>query len=364
VTRLTAARVVTPDGVLSPGAVDVEDGRIAAVGPAPAGAPDVTLAPGFVDLQVNGIGAVDVAAAEGGDWDELDRRLVAQGVTAWCPTLVTAPLPSYGAPLDRIADASRRTGPVPAILGAHLEGPFLGGAPGAHRRNLIRPFDPEWLTALPDVVRVMTLAPEQDGTAEVVGRLRARGVAVALGHSTSTYEQADAAAAAGAVLVTHLFNGMAPLHHREPGLLGAALSDDRLTVSVIADLVHVHPAVLALAFRAKGAARVVVVTDAVAWEAADLIELGVRFDGRAPTLPDGTLAGSAVTMDASVANLVHHAGIPLEDAVTAASTTPARVVGEDDRGCIAPGARADLVALDPDLRVVSTWIGGRQVFDR
>lgn len=362
-TRLTAARVITPDGVLSPGTVDVVDGRIAAVGPGPADAPDVTLCPGFIDVQVNGVGPVDVAGADGADWDDLDRRLVAQGVTAWCPTLVTAPLESYADPLARIDAAAQRSGNRPAILGAHLEGPFLGGAPGAHRRNLIRPFDRGWLNALPSIVRLVTLAPELEGATDVIRALAARGVTVSLGHSTPSYEEASQAAAAGAALVTHCFNGMAPLHHREPGLVGAALSDQRLTVSMIADLVHVHPAALALAFRAKGADRVVLVTDAVAWEAADLIELGVRFDGRVPTLPDGTIAGSAVTMDQSIANLVTHAGVCLEDAVRAAATTPARVIGAPDRGRISVDAVADFVALDADLRVVATWVAGERVYD-
>ncbi|MEY2567489.1 MAG: N-acetylgalactosamine-6-phosphate deacetylase [Actinomycetota bacterium] len=360
-TLITAARVITPRGVLSPGAVEIDGGLIVVVEPGPENAPDVTLVPGFVDLQVNGIGPVDVAGADGDDWDELDRRLLAQGVTAWCPTLVTAPLESYAAPLQRIAAASERGGLRPAILGAHLEGPFLGGAPGAHRRHLIRPFDRAWLAALPPIVRLITLAPELDGAVDVIASLRERDITVALGHSTASYEQAEAATAGGATLVTHCFNGMGPLHHREPGLLGAALTDDRLAASVIADLVHAHPAALALAFRAKGAGRIAVVTDAVAWQAPDLIELGVRFDGRAPTLPDGTIAGSAVTMDASIANLVHHAGVSLPDAVRAASTTPADVMGADDRGRIAPACRADLVALDRELRIVGVWIAGEQI---
>src|SRR5581483_7033813 len=262
--RLTAARVVTPGGVLAPGAVEVEDGRIVSVAAGaagPVGAPDVTLAAGFVDLQVNGIGPVDVAAADAGSWPELDRRLVASGVTSWCPTLVTAPLDAYAAPLARIAEAAVRPGPRPAVLGAHLEGPFIGGAPGAHRREHIVPFDEVWLARLPGGVRLMTLAPEVPGAPDAVRALTERGITVSLGHSAASYEETEQAAAAGATLVTHCFNGMAALDHRRPGVLGAALTDDRLAVSLIADLVHVHPAALALAFRAKGNGRVVLVTD-------------------------------------------------------------------------------------------------------
>jgi N-acetylglucosamine-6-phosphate deacetylase len=322
----------------------------------------VTLSAGFVDLQVNGIGAVDVAAADAESWPTLDARLVASGVTAWCPTLVTSPLDAYAAPLGRIAAAARRPGPVPAVLGAHLEGPFIGGAPGAHRRQHIVPLDLDWLRSLPDVVRIITLAPEVPGAVEAVRALVSRRVTVALGHSTAAHEEAVAAADAGAGLVTHCFNGMGALDHRRPGLVGAALSDDRLAVSLIADLVHVHPAVLAMAMRAKGPGRAVLVTDAVAWEAPAVQQHGVVFDGQAPRLPDGTLAGSALTMDRAVANVVRHAGVALVDALRAASTVPAAVVGASDHGRIAAGCRADLVALDSDLAVVGTWIGGEQVY--
>lgn len=353
-TTISAARVVTPGGVLTPGAVEIDDGRIGAVSAGATGPPDITLAPGLVDLQVNGVGEVGVADADGDDWADLDRRLVAQGVTAWCPTLVSRPLDAYEAPLARIAAAASRPGPVPAVLGAHLEGPFLGGAPGAHRRELIRAFDRAWLDRLPDIVAMVTVAPELDGAADVVRTLDRRGVVVALGHSTASYDQARDAAAAGARLVTHCFNGMGAFHHREPGLVGAALTDERLKLSLIADLVHVHAAGLALAFRAKGPGGVVLVTDAVALEAV----------GGAPRLAGGTLAGSCLTMDEAVANVVRFAGVTLEDAVRAASTNPADVLGEGGRGRIAVGGRADLVALDPDLQVAATWIGGEQVYER
>jgi N-acetylglucosamine-6-phosphate deacetylase len=350
VTTLTASTVITPDAVLSPGAVSIDGGRIVDVRAGGTNPLDVTLVPGFVDVQVNGIGDVNVADATGADWDYLDARLLAQGVTAWCPTLVTSPLDSYAAPLASMAAAQARDGHGrPAILGAHLEGPFLGGAPGAHRVEYLRPFDRGWIDALPPVVRLVTLAPELDGAVEVIAALVARGVLVSIGHSTATYEQAGAAADAGARLVTHCFNGMGPLHHRQPGLLGAALTDDRLCTGLIADLVHCHPAAIRLAFKAKGAGRVVMVTDSVAWR-------GNVTD--APRLGDGTLAGSVLAMDVAIANAVRYAGVALEDAVRAASTTPADVIGEADRGRIESDTRADLVALDAHNRAVTTWIAG------
>ena len=363
-TSVAGARVITPDGTLENARVEIADGLITAINPSGSGAPGRTLVPGFVDLQVNGVEDVDVADAEGDAWERLDELLVAQGVTCWCPTLVTAPLAAYGPALDRITAAAAR--PVtgrPHIAGAHLEGPFLGGAPGAHPADLIVPIDVDWLRRLPPIVSVVTLAPEVADAEEAIRLLAGRGVLVSLGHSTATYEQAIAGADAGARLVTHLFNGMGPLHHRKPGLAGAGLADDRLAVSLIADLVHVHPAVLRAVFAAKGANGTVLVTDAVAWRRTTHAGLDISIEEQgAPRLADGTLAGSALTMDAAVRHVVERAGVALVDAVAAAATTPARLLGLADRGAIEIGRRADLVALTPSLEIEAVWIGGHQCY--
>jgi N-acetylglucosamine-6-phosphate deacetylase len=350
---ISAATIVTPDGLRGPATVVVDHGHIVRIDDTAGEVPARVLCPGFVDLQVNGIGPIDVATADGPDWDVLDARLLAQGVTTWCPTLVSAPLDRMRRAIGRVEAAAARSDDAvrPELAGAHLEGPFLGGAPGAHPVSLIRPPDLDWLAALPDIVRLVTLAPEAERAREAIRLLVDRDVVVALGHSTATYEQALEAIDAGARLVTHCFNGMGPLHHRAPGLLGAALTDDRVAVSIITDLVHVHPAAVTLAFLAKGADRVALVTDAVAWEGDP--------DGDAPRLPDGTLMGSVLTADAAVRNAVRACGIPLADAVRAASTTPANVLGLRDRGRIEVGARADLVALHTDLTVQQTWVAGR-----
>lgn len=351
--RVHAERIITPDGDRGPGAVVVDDGHIVGIEAGEPGHPQAAsvVCPGFVDVQVNGIGAIDVASASGSDWDALDADLLAQGVTTWCPTLVSAPLERFDAPLERIAHAAGRDDAVvrPTIAGAHLEGPFLGGAPGAHPLKFLQPPDLDWLAALPAIVRLVTLAPECTGALDAIRLLCDRGVLVSLGHSTATYEQAIAAIDAGARLVTHCFNGMGPLHHRQPGLLGAALTDDRVAVSLITDLVHVHEAGIRLVFRAKTAHRVALVTDAVAWHG----------DGDAPRLPDGTLMGSTLTADAAVRNAVQRCAVTLEDAVQAAATTPADLLGLRDRGRIEVGARADLVTLTSDLRVARTWVQGR-----
>jgi N-acetylglucosamine-6-phosphate deacetylase len=343
VTRLAARRVLHPDGSLRPAVVVVDGTRIAAVEPpGPDDDPaDVTLSPGLVDLQVNGFGDHDV-------WSEpslepLGRRLAASGTTAWCPTLTSRHLPEYGAWLA--------AHPAPGFgeVGLHLEGPFLSVA-GAHRREALRPPDLPWLAALPPRIRIVTLAPELPGGLDAVGLLTERGVAVALGHSGATFEEATAAADRGARLVTHVFNAMTALGHRAPGLAGAALTDRRLTPMVIGDGVHVHPAVLGLVLGGRSA---IVVSDAVAWHRS-----GLEVVAGAARLADGTIAGSVVTLAGAVRVAVLGAGVALETALMAATAVPAGVLGLADRGRLVPGSRADLVAFGPDLSVAGVWVGG------
>jgi N-acetylglucosamine-6-phosphate deacetylase len=317
--------------------------------------PDRVLAPGFVDLQVNGIDDVDVARADGPDWDRLDQLLLAQGVTAWCPTLVTAPLGWYAAPLQRIRDAiDRPAAPRPRILGVHLEGPFLGGAPGAHRRDHLAPVDLDWIDALPDHVAMATIAPECPGAPGAIERFRGRGVLVSIGHTTADAEEIAIAVEAGASMATHLFNGMSGLHHRDPGVAANVLTNPRLDASIIADGIHVHPTMLRLAFDQLGD-RAILVTDAVAWRAGSAGTVGLAMVDGAPRLPDGTLAGSTLTMDAAIRTSVA-AGVDLGAALRAASTRPAQRIGAPPLGRIEPGAPANLVALTPDLHVEHTWV--------
>ncbi len=365
----------------SPGWVAFDGGRITETGSgsAPPGADDlgdilgdghsdIVLVPGFLDLQVNGVGAVDFASATvRGYCDALDN-VATHGVTGCCPTICSAPLDAYPAMLDTAAAARSDpdAGGRPTLLGVHLEGPYLGGAPGAHPVALLRAADPEWIGDLlrcyGDLVRLVTIAPEADGGGDVTRNLVEHGVVVAMGHSTAEYSDAIAMADAGATVATHCFNGMGPFHHREPGVVGAALDDPRLTPSLIADLVHVHPAALRIATRSKR--NVALVTDAVAVAALTASGLGIEYDGAAPRLADGTLAGTALTMDAAVRNMVG-IGVPLDRVVEMASTVPAEVLGLADRGRLSPGRRADLVALDRQtLAVRATWIAGRRCVPR
>jgi N-acetylglucosamine-6-phosphate deacetylase len=368
---LTAAAVAVPEGdrltVHRPGWLAIDGGRVtdAGQGSAPGALDlgDVVLAPGFVDIQVNGIHDVDFAVADADAWRRAGRVLLGHGVTSYCPTLVSAPLGTYGPTLERVAaardDALARG--LPSIAGAHLEGPFLGGAPGAHPLELLRLAQPEWLAArldaLPGVVRIVTLAPEADPMLAATRLLAERGVVVALGHSTAPYEDVLDAVDAGARVVTHLYNGMPPFHHRAPGLVGAALDDDRLTPSIIGDLVHVHPVALRLAIARKR--NVALVTDAVAVPGRTAGLTWTEVDGAA-RLADGTLAGSMLTMDVGVRNLVS-IGVRLDRALELAASVPARLLGLDTYAARVGGC-ADLVALDAaTLAVRAVWLEGVQL---
>ncbi|MGH8986595.1 MAG: N-acetylglucosamine-6-phosphate deacetylase [Acidimicrobiia bacterium] len=361
-TTVLTAGAVCPPGPPAPGWVAIEGGLVVEVGagaarpgPGVVDLGDVVLAPGFLDLQVNGLGNVDFATADADNWAHADRALVETGTTGYCATFVSAPLDSYEQSFARARAARERTD---TILGVHLEGPFLGDAPGAHSRDLLRPVDLGWLEHVlatqTDLITLVTLAPEADPGCAAMRLLASRSVVVALGHSTASYEDARAAADAGATVVTHLFNGMGPLHHRGPGLAGAALTDHRLTPTLIADFVHVHRAALQLAIAAKRS--VALVTDAVA-----IGDRGFAVVDGAARLPDGTLAGSTLTLDRAVANVVG-LGVPVERAIEMATAIPAEVLGLRDRGRLAPGVRADIVALDPvSLAVRAVWLEGEPV---
>jgi N-acetylglucosamine-6-phosphate deacetylase len=362
VPTIAGRRVVTAQGVVGPARLDVEGGIVIGLHAcSTSDADDVTIVPGFVDLQVNGVDDIDVWSAalepdDGGRFARLDELLLGQGTTAWLPTLVTAPLDRYAPALVAIGERMRHSD---MVLGAHLEGPFLGSRTGAHRKEHAQPLDCAWLDALPDIVRVVTLGPELARATEAISALATRGVCVSIGHTGADAATVTRAVDAGASLATHLFNAMGALHHRDVGTVGAVLADDRITASLIADGVHVHPDVLRIALRCKGPDRLALVTDAVAWRRGRVGEIDMSLVDGAPRMPDGTLAGSALTMDAAVRTMVG-AGASLVDAVTMASTTPARLLGLRDRGVIAAGMRADLVALDSDLGVRAVWLAGTQ----
>ena len=373
-----APRVVADSVPLGPACVAVSDGVILGVAagetyggvPPDVVLPSGVLVPGLVDMQINGCFGVDFVAADPAGWAEVSARLPETGVTSFVPTFITAPVPDLVAGL-------RRTAALPAdlggarVLGVHVEGPFLSpDRHGAHDPALLRDPTPEAVDALieaaPGLLRMHTLAPERPGALAAIRRLVDAGVLVSVGHSDATAEQTEAAADAGARLVTHLFNAMRPLHHREPGVVGQGLADPRLTCGLIADLHHVAAPICRLAF-AAAPGRIVLVTDAVAAAGMppgtyDLGGQQVSVDPLGlPRRPDGTLAGSGLRLDAAIANVVA-AGVDLRSAVDAASRLPADILGRPDLGRIEAGGTADLVWLGDDLSARATWLAGRLAF--
>lgn len=377
--------VVLPDRVIENGLVQVEGGKIAGVWDlettaAPVHDPRDTnvveggyIAPGFIDLHVHGGGGADFMDGDPEAVATITETHARYGTTGLLATTLTAPEDAIAAAV-RAAKAAPRRGA--RVLGFHVEGPFVNmKMKGAQDGRYIRPATvaeaERWL-ALGDADDRwhVTIAPEIEGATETIRYLAGRGAVVSAGHTECTYAQLKSASEAGLSHVTHLYNAMRGLHHREPGTVGGALTLPGVTVELIADGIHVHPASLAVAVRARGAADVLLVTDAMrATGMPDgeylLGELKAFVKEGAARLEDGTLAGSVLTMATAVKNMVKLAGAALPEAVAMASLNPARKHRLDGRkGAIAPGLDADLVLLDQDLNVVTTIVGGDIAFDR
>jgi N-acetylglucosamine-6-phosphate deacetylase len=384
---LEPARLLDPEaGAEGDGALLVAGGRIAARIPAGAAPPSgvrrvplagLSLAPGFLDLHYHGALIFTPPAEAAAALRSAGAALLATGVTGFLPTTVTWPAAELRAQVSAWASAAAGQGEpedCAAVLGLHLEGPWIRAeAAGAQPKTGIRPYrdaDAELLDRAEGLARLVTLAPEAEGASALLGELARRGVVASLGHSLADAAQCERAAAEGARHVTHLFNAMGAFHHRAPGLIGAALADDRLSCDLICDGVHVHPAAVRLAARAK-AARLVLITDNVAMPTAPQQSAApssfgagaVRDDGVALRLADGTLAGSHLTLDRALANAQAFGALSRLEAVRALTLAPARVLGlERERGTLRPGARADFALLGADGRIAQTWLAGRCVF--
>jgi N-acetylglucosamine-6-phosphate deacetylase len=368
---IAAARVVSGDLVLEPGWVEWAGPTLLAVGGgAPPRAADLeasaaTVTPGFVDIHAHGGGGAEFGADAAAALRARECHR-AHGTTTMLASLVTAPA-------DELERSVRMLAELVAdgtLGGIHLEGPWLSAAHrGAHRAALLHPPTAaevaRLLAAGGGAVRCVTLAPELAGGLDAIRRVVDAGAVAAVGHTDATYATARAALDAGARLGTHLFNAMRPVHHREPGAALALLEHPAAHVEIIADGVHLHPAVVRAA--ATGAAGPVLVTDAMAAAGAPdggyrLGGLDVEVRGRVARLRGSdTIAGSTLTLDAAVRYAVRHAGLPLLDAVRAATAGPAAVLGRIDIGRLVPGARADLVVLDEDLRVTRVLHAGNWV---
>ena len=432
---LQAARVITPGRVFEPGAVSVdrETGTVLAVGPptevvqvparggqpppgaggtgaSSAGAGSAgasgadppaarlidlgnrTIAPGYVDVHVHG---GDGAQVNGDDADEVDAALLriaafhaTHGTTTLLATTVADSRSRLLATVEGIARATRATTPAgpsnpagprivgPHVAGIHLEGPFIARArTGAQDPNQLREPDlaelDQLIEAGGDTICMLTLAPELPNAGTLIARALEAGITVALGHTDADFDTAEAAFDAGASHLTHLFNAMPPLHHRRPGVVGSALRREGVTIEVIADLEHIHPAVLEIVAR-LAAHRLVAVSDATPAAglgagrhrlgSLDVVVSGTRVELAGDP---ATLAGSLLTMDQAVSNLVLHAGMTLPDAIATATRTPGRLLGASGlrAGEIVPGHPADLVVLEPDLHVAATIVGGALAHD-
>ena len=388
----TAGRLLTPTDPVEHPLVLVEQGRILDISARngrqlPAGISacdfgDGVIAPGYVDLHIHGSAGYDVMDDTAEALLAVEQLLARHGVTSYFPTTVTAPINTTLRALERLANAiearernsnSNKDGKIRALpLGIHLEGPFLSHARrGVHPpENLLAPtlalFEQFWQAAR-GRIRMMTIAPELEGASEVIAEAARRGVCVSLGHSDADFAAAERGIAAGARHATHTFNAMPPLDHRtldhrSPGILGAVLTDGRVSADIIADGVHLDPAIVKLFAQAKGPEQTVLITDAISATGMPdgryrlgSFEVDVR-DGKC--MADGKLAGSVLTMDRAVRNLARYAEWNLPQAVAAATRNPARAARIANKGALAAGADADFVVLSSEGEVLRTFIGG------
>ena len=383
-----AGRLWTPTDVVEHPLVLVDEGRVVEIsarssrqvpiGVSVSDLGDHVMAPGYIDLHIHGNAGHDVMDDTAEALPAIEQHLAQHGVTSYFPTTVTAPLDTTLRALDRLADAiearernkrsSNKDGTQRALpLGIHLEGPFISHARrGVHPpENLLPPklstFQQFWQAARGNI-RMMTIAPELDGAPEVIAEAAHRGVCVSLGHSDADFAATERGIAAGARHATHTFNAMRPLDHRSPGILGAVLTDCRLTADIIADGVHLDPAIVKLFAGAKGREQTVLITDAISATGMPdgryrlgSIQVEVR-EGKC--MSEGKLAGSVLTMDRAVRNLARFAEWDFPKAVAAASRNPAQVARIANRGVLAVGADADFVVLSPEGDVLRTFVGG------
>jgi N-acetylglucosamine-6-phosphate deacetylase len=373
--RIGGGLIVTGAGLES-GTVFVDDGLVGSIGSTEPdsrtrheiNAEGLIVAPGLIDLQINGGFGLDLLTEPDAMW-ELGRRLPCHGVTAFLPTIISSPAASTAAAIEALRRRPASfAGAEP--LGLHFEGPMLNpNRRGAHQIDHLRNPAPtvieQWSRRTG--VAMVTIAPELPGAITTITELVRRGITVSAGHSDATKDESEAARRSGVTAVTHLFNAMVPLSHRDPNLLGVALAEDDLVCGLIVDGVHIDPLVVRAAWKAKGSAGIALVTDAVAamGQPAGEYQLGGRritADEHGVRNTDGTLAGSTLTMDQALRNLIAYTGCNLDEGLLCATRTPADLIGARDRGRLEVGTVADVVLLDRDHEVQITICAGHVAF--
>ena len=382
-TCITAARLFTPTEAIEDPVVVIEDDRIESLGPrsgleVPAGVkhldfPDLVIAPGLIDIHIHGGAGHDVMQDDPSGRIAFEKAIAKHGVTSYLPTTVTASMDRILGAVDRLGNVISAEGAEHVHVGArplgiHLEGPFISAAKcGVHPPEYLIPPTVDLFERILDAsggtLKMMTIAPELGAAADVIRHAHERGVYTSIGHSDATFEEARKGIAAGAVSATHTFNAMRALDHREPGILGAVLSDDRLMADIIADGVHVAPAIVEVFLKAKGAQRAVLITDAISATGMPdgTYQLGpfqVQVRGDRAEF-QGRLAGSVLTLDRAVRNVISFANWSLQQSVTLATRNPAQLIGADGKGELAAGSDADLVLLSQKGEVVHTMVEGQ-----
>ena len=376
--RILCGRMLTPTEELENVLLEIEDGVVAQIlrGAAPPAdghfvdASDGLVVPGFVDIHVHGGDGDD---AVDGSYDAISKisvHLARHGVTSFLPTIVTSPWDDIARAMQAVKEAVDNGTPGATVLGAHVEGPFLnlehkGAQPSeCVRKPNLKEFE-EYLGDFLAYIKVVTLAPEVPGNEEIIEYLVSKGIVVSAGHSGASYEEMSRAVSVGVTNATHTFNGMKGLHHREPAIVGAVVSDDRVFAELIWDNLHVHPGAARLLVKAKGPGRVMLVSDAMRAAGLrdgdyDLAGQTVHVRQGTARLADGTIAGSTITLDQAVGNAAEHVGV--RAAIEMASLTPAKSIGIADRiGAIETGLAADLLVLDRDLTVRKVFVRGRDI---
>lgn len=382
-TVITAERLFTPHESIGFPVVVAEDGRINLVGSQTSmdlpnvrrlDFPGLVLAPGFIDLHIHGGAGHDVMEADETALQEFERHLLRHGVTAYLPTTVTARQDKIIAALDRLGRRIRKSANSNSgarALGIHLEGPFISHEKrGVHPpENLLQPspamLEKFWKASHGNL-KMMTIAPELAGASDTIALAQNLGIISSIGHSNATLEEANAAILAGASHASHTFNAMRALDHRSPGLLGAILNNDRISADIIADGIHVHPDVVGLFLRAKGAEHAILITDAISATGMPdgtyklgSFDVEVK-DGRCDY--QGRLAGSVLTLHRALRNAMKFSGSSLQETLALVTSNPAKLLGvTEQRGILAVGGRADMVALTPEGEVVHTILAGEIV---